>query len=102
MPYRKQISRKIGKEGFGGDLLSRSSEGSPQDREDVVSLLQKYVGSGQILAELPDIFQIQEYAREQLSLLPPALKLLQSSAEYPVEYSKELVEIQKELEKEHV
>ena len=39
---------------------------------------------------------------EQLSLLPPALKLLHSSAEYPVKYSKELVEIQKELEKEHV
>ena len=101
-PYRKQISRKIGKEGFGGDLLSRSSEGSPQDREDIVSLLQKYVGNGQILADLPDIVQIQEYAREQLSLLPPALKLLHSSAEYPVKYSKELVEIQKELEKEHV
>jgi len=102
LPYRKQISRKIGKEGFGGDLLSRSTEGSPQDREDVVSLLQKYVGNGQILADLPDIFQIQKYAREQLSLLPTAFKLLHSSAEYPVQYSKELVEIQKELEKEHV
>ncbi len=90
LPYRKQISRKIGKEGFGGDLLSRSTEGSPQDREDVVSLLQKYVGNGQILADLPDIFQIQKYAREQLSLLPTAFKLLHSSAEYPVEYSKEL------------
>ncbi len=102
LPYRKQISRKIGKEGFGGDLLSRSTEGSPQDREDVVSLLQKYVGNGQILADLPDIFQIQKYAREQLSLLPTAFKLLHSSAEYPVQYSTELVEIQKELEKEHV
>ncbi len=90
LPYRKQISRKIGKGGFGGDLLSRSTEGSAQNPKDVVSLLQKYVGNGQILAELPGIFQIREYAREQLSLLPPALKLLHSSAEYPVEYSKEL------------
>ena len=90
LPYRKQISRKIGKEGFSGDLLSRSTEGSPQDRDDVVPLLQKYVDNGQILADLPDLFQIQEHAQEQLSLLPAALKLLHSSEEYPVEYSKEL------------
>ncbi len=90
LPYRKQISRKIGKGGFGGDLLSRSTEGSGQDRKDVVSLLRKYVGNGQILADLPNIFQIREYAREQLSLLPAAFKLLHSSQEYPVEYSKEL------------
>jgi len=90
LPYRKQISRKIGKGGFGGDLLSRSTEGSAQDRKDVVSLLRKYVGNGQILADLPNIFQIREYAREQLSLLPAAFKLLHSSQEYPVEYSKEL------------
>ncbi len=90
LPYRKQISRKIGKGGFGGDLLSRSTEGSAQNPNDVVSLLQKYVGNGQILADLPDIFQIREYAREQLSLLPAAFKLLHSSQEYPVEYSKEL------------
>ncbi len=90
LPYRKQIYRRIGKEGFCGDLLSRSAERVPQDPSGLVPLLRQYVRNGHIMADLPDVFQIKEYAQKQLSLLPPALKLLHSSEEYPVEYSKEL------------
>lgn len=90
LPYRKQIYRRIGKEGFCGDLLSRSAERVPQDSSGLVPLLRQYVQKGHIMADLPDVFQIQQYAQKQLSLLPPALKLLHSSEEYPVEYSKEL------------
>ena len=95
LPYRKQIYRRIGKEGFCGDLVSRSAERVPQDPSGLVPLLRQYVRNGHMMADLPDVFQIKEYAQKQLSLLPPALKLLHSTEEYPVEFSKE-------LEKEHV
>ena len=90
LPYRKQIYRRIGKEGFCGDLVSRSAERVPQDPSGLVPLLRQYVRNGHMMADLPDVFQIKEYAQKQLSLLPAAFKLLHSSAEYPVEYSKEL------------
>ena len=102
LPYRKQISRRIGGEGFCGDLLSQWAERPPQDEGDVVPLLQQYVKSGQLLSDLPDVFEIKEYAREQLSKLPTPFKLLHTTQEYPVEYSKQLLEIQKELEREYV
>ena len=101
-PYRKHISRRIGKEGFYGDLLSRWAERPSQDTGDVVPLLRPFVENGQIISDIPDVFQIKEYSRDQLSKLPARFKLLHPTEEYPVEYSKELLENQKELERKHV
>lgn len=100
VPCRKRIFRRIKAGNFCGDLLCGYSESPPEDQGEVVPLLQKYVGNGQMISELPNVFQIREYTQQQLSKLPPALKLLHTRQEYPVEYSRQLREIQKELEKE--
>ena len=99
-PYRKQIFRKVGKEGFAGDLICRWDE-KIRIPEGAEPLLQKQIEGGQLIAEIPDVSEIKAYVQEQLSLLPSSFKLLHSVEEYPVEYSDQLIKVQKELAEEH-
>lgn len=91
LPYRKQIFRRIEERGFSGDLLSMWDEEPPQGEGYLEPLLRKYVENGQIVAELPDVFQIRGYAQEQISKLPSPFKVLDTAEEYPVEYSRQLL-----------
>ncbi|MEE8161419.1 MAG: hypothetical protein V3T61_07265, partial [Acidobacteriota bacterium] len=59
------------------------------------------VENGQLIAEIPDVSEIKAYVQEQLSQLPSSFKLLHSVEEYPVQYSDQLIKVQKELAEEH-
>lgn len=97
LPFRKQIYRKIDDGFFSGDILSRWDEPEPAPGDGFETLLEPVVQAGELLRELPDLFAIQEAARQQIGKLPASMKLLHSSEEYPVQYSKILVESQKAL-----
>ena len=102
LPYRKQVFRRIGDEGFAGDMICKWGLAPPQSERPTQPLLQKYIGNGQLVADTPDLSKIRDYAQDQISRLPEPLKLLDSSESYPVEYSRNLLEVQKALEKEYV
>ncbi len=102
LPHRKQIFRQLCTRGyFSGDWLCGASESAPEGAGEPHSLLQKYVQNGEILGELPDVFQIKEYAREQISKLPAALKRLDTTEPYRVEYSPHLRQVQGQLGETH-
>ena len=96
-PHRKQVFRQIEKGAFVGDVISRWDEVHPGE-----PLLQKYIEKGQLVTEPLNLLQIRERAQQQLSRLPTALKHLHSREEYPARYSQDLLDLQKELVKQHV
>lgn len=89
-PYRKQVLRKMQNEQMEEDLVVGCEEvpSSPDEKP----LLQPYVASGRLVADLPDIWQIQGTVKEQLSRLPTPLKHLHSTEVYPVRFSESLRE----------
>lgn len=93
MPCRKQVFRHTKEGVFAGDTIGRWGEDAAGE-----PLLQKYVERGRLTAELPNVFEIREKTCQQLARLPAALKLLHTAEEYPVEYSRQLLKVQKELE----
>lgn len=97
VPFRKQVFRQLREGKFAGDAIGRWDESMTGE-----PLLQKYIETGQLIAELPgDLREIRDRAQEQLSQLPTPFKLLHSAEEYPVEYSKRLLDIQRELEEQY-
>lgn len=96
LPYRKQVFRSLREGIFTGDVIARRGEELPEIT-DAEGLLQDYMQAGEFTAEIPRISQIREYAQDQLSKLPGALKLLHTAEEYPVTYSADLSKIRKEL-----
>jgi len=97
-PFRKQIYRSLAKAGFTRDLICRWDEAPPVGRgEEHQPLLAQYVKAGELCRDLPDVRAIKTYAQQQLALLPAPYKLLHSSQEYPVEFSRDLVKAREEL-----
>ncbi len=97
-PFRKQVYRSLARAGFAGDLICRWDEAAPISRGvEYQPLLDQYVKAGELCRDLPDVRAIKAYARRQLALLPTPHKLLHSSQEYPVEFSRELVKAREEL-----
>ena len=101
MPYRKQIFRKVSPAGFCGDVVARWNEVPAGAGSKSVALLKKYVGKGELTAELPDVFEIRDYAQSQLQALPDSIKVLEACPPYPVEYSAELLSARQELEHQY-
>lgn len=96
MPYCKQVFRRLDDGQFAGDTIARWDEALPGER-----LLQSFVKDGKLITPLPDVSQIKDYARRQIERLPTPYKRLHTAEEYPVEYSKKLIEAQKELQEEY-
>jgi len=56
-----------------------------------ILLLKKYVEDGNIVLEMPSIFEIQDYSSKQLEFLPTALKSLDvEPVLFPVELSQKI------------
>ena len=83
-------------------MISKWSLAPPQSENPTQPLLQKYIGNGQLVTDMPDLFKIRGYVQEQLSRPPDSVKVLDSSESYPVEHSRKLLEVQKALEKDYV
>jgi nicotinate phosphoribosyltransferase len=73
-PGPKQICRFIKGTLLKKDYLIIDSEEDPPDKS--IPLLRQYVKDGNILFEMPSVFDIQNYHSEQLELLPSSLKSL--------------------------
>ncbi|RPI27786.1 MAG: nicotinate phosphoribosyltransferase [Acidobacteria bacterium] len=97
-PFRKQVFRRLAAGGFDGDLICRCDEEPPAAGE-YQPLLKQYLRAGELCEILPDVESIRTYAQEQLALLPSAYKLLHSSEEYPVEFSRELIQARESLQR---
>ena len=101
LPYRKQIFRRTGKDGFLGDQIGRWDEAMPDD-EGWTPLLETFVSGGELTGELPTLCEIQTYSKDQIANLPDSLKHLDTPAAYSVEHSRKLLATRKDLEKESV
>ncbi|MFB3903275.1 MAG: nicotinate phosphoribosyltransferase [Acidobacteriota bacterium] len=99
-PFRKQVYRRLTRAGATGDLICRWDEPPPVSRDgEYQPLLAQYVKAGQLCREIPDVRAIKTYAQQQLALLPAPYRLLHSSQEYPVDFSRELTGAREELQK---
>ena len=63
-----------------------------------VPLLKEHVRKGELIAELPNVFEIRDYAQSQLRALPDSIKELEPCPPYLVEYSADLLSARRELE----
>ena len=98
MPYRKQIFRKGSSAGFCGDVIARWDEVPAGLGSASVPLLKEHVRKGELIAELPNVFEIRDYAQSQLRALPDSIKELEPCPPYLVEYSADLLSARRELE----
>ncbi|RPJ60776.1 MAG: nicotinate phosphoribosyltransferase [Acidobacteria bacterium] len=97
-PFRKQVYRRLTRAAFAGDVICRWDEVPPAGRDtEYQPLLAQYVKAGELCRDLPDIRAIKAYAQKQLDSLPTAHKLLHSSQEYPVKFSRDLIKAREEL-----
>ena len=101
LPYRKQLFRRTGKDGFLGDQIGRWDEAMPDD-EGWTPLLETFVSGGELTGELPTLCEIQAYSKDQIANLPDSLKHLDTPAAYSVEHSRKLLATREDLEKESV
>jgi len=93
-PYCKQVWRESADDGtFSGDIIAMSDEQEQRGEP----LLVKVMSEGRIIDPLPDLKQSQEYARQQLTRLPPRFKKLVHPEYYHVGYSDRLEELRNEL-----
>ena len=84
----KQIFREVDANGkFTGDVVGLADEsinGNP--------ILKKVIDKGKLIAELPCLDDIRNYAMNQLDSLPVCLFSLRGNAYYPVKLSERLIE----------
>ncbi|WP_456457055.1 nicotinate phosphoribosyltransferase [Thermovibrio sp.] len=89
-PGRKQVYRQGGKDLI--TLWNEKAEGEP--------LLEKVMEKGKLLKELPSLSESREYFLARFNSLPEELKDIYSKREYPVYFSKELLNLKGKLEEE--
>ncbi|KON34286.1 MAG: hypothetical protein AC479_01155 [miscellaneous Crenarchaeota group-6 archaeon AD8-1] len=93
LPGRKQIYRYKNKKGyFDHDLIGLDNEcllGDP--------LLEKVIDEGKLIYNLPSLESIRNRAKENLRCLPAKYKALESSPEYPVKLSQNLLDMIRRL-----
>jgi nicotinate phosphoribosyltransferase len=93
-PCCKQVWRESADDGtFDGDIIAMSDEHERRGEP----LLVQVMSEGRVIEPLPDLKQSQEYARLQLSRLPPRFKNLTHPDHYQVRYSERLEEQRSEL-----
>lgn len=82
-PGRKQVFRRFDADGrMNGDTLALENGDGPG-----TPLIECVMRDGRRLAPSPTLAQIRERSREQLELLPPACRSLETAPPYPVEVS---------------
>jgi len=87
-PGRKQIYRQREKDLI--TLWNEKAEGEP--------LLEKVMEKGRLLKELPSLSESREYFLTRFNSLPEELKDIYSKRKYPVHFSRELLNLKRELE----
>lgn len=85
-PGRRQVFRSVDGEGrICGDLLGLDSDDAPGER-----LLVPVLRAGRRVGPPPSLESLRERAREQMAMLPEALRALAPAAPYPVALSPSL------------
>jgi nicotinate phosphoribosyltransferase len=86
-PGRKQVFRLSHSDGSSrGDVIAREAERYPQAQ----LLLSRVMREGKRLTPSPNLEQIRDRARHELSCLPEPCRRLQNPEPYPVRFSREL------------
>ena len=89
-PGRKQVYRQSEKDLI--TLWDEKGEGEP--------LLEKVIEGGNLIKRLPTLKESREYFLDRFNSIPQELKNIYVEKEYPVYFSKELLKLKRELEKE--
>jgi nicotinate phosphoribosyltransferase len=95
LPGAKQIYRQYARDGkIKEDVLSLETEEAARNS---VGLLVKILSGGKLVYDMPNISDVQHFARKQLDTLPPKFKTLESRAKSPLRISAELSAITRSL-----
>jgi nicotinate phosphoribosyltransferase len=94
-PAKKQVYRIRDEKGImAEDIIGLENEnigGQP--------LLEKFIDNGKLVNYLPPLEEIRGYCKKEIDGLPPYLKILGKSKNYPVRYSDALLKLSTETEK---
>ncbi len=93
LPGKKRVWRIIEKGKFVRDVISLDDESI----DNALPLLEKVVEKGKIICNRPSLEEIRNNARENLSNLPDIYKKLDRAPIYPVEFSRDLVELREHI-----
>ncbi len=93
LPGKKRVWRIVEKGKFIKDVISLDEE----HIYDALPLLEKIIEKGKVICNMPSLEEIRNNARENLSNLPDIYKKLDGAPVYPVEFSRELVELRKHI-----
>jgi nicotinate phosphoribosyltransferase len=93
LPGKKRVWRIIEKGKFLRDVISLDNE----DIDNAIPLLEKVVENGKIICNRPSLEEIRHIAGENLSNLPDIYKKLDGAPVFPVEFSKDLVELREHI-----
>ncbi|MEM3626996.1 MAG: nicotinate phosphoribosyltransferase [Candidatus Bathyarchaeia archaeon] len=93
LPGKKQIFRQRDQRG----MYARDIIGLEDEKINGEPLLVKVMENGEIVAKLPSLEEIRNYALKCLSELPEKYKRLRNAAKYPVRLSPRLREIKRKL-----
>jgi nicotinate phosphoribosyltransferase len=98
-PCPKQIFRFEKNNSFIKDIIALEEE----KIENANPLLLQYIKDGQLIQNLPNLFEIKKYHQKQIASLQRRFKkITHTEVKYPVFLSRRLKKVIKELEKEHV
>lgn len=93
LPGKKRVWRIVEKGKFVRDVISLDDE----DIDNAIPLLEKVVENGKIICNRPSLEEIRHIAGENLSNLPDIYKKLDGAPVYPVEFSRDLVELREHI-----
>ncbi len=93
LPGKKRVWRIVEKGKFVRDVISLDDESI----DNALPLLEKVVEKGKIICNRPSLEEIRNNARENLSNLPDIYKKLDRAPAYPVEFSRDLVELREHI-----
>jgi nicotinate phosphoribosyltransferase len=93
LPGKKRVWRIVEKGKFVRDIISLDDESI----DNALPLLEKVVEKGKIICNRPSLEEIRNNARENLSNLPDIYKKLDRAPIYPVEFSRDLVELREHI-----
>jgi nicotinate phosphoribosyltransferase len=94
---KKQIFRRYDAQGhMDRDTITLRDEALPE----ASPLLQNFMASGRLTRELPTLKESREFFLSQFALLPEPYKALEEPAQYPVDLSPGLQDLQARVERE--
>ncbi len=93
LPGKKRVWRIVEKGKFVRDIISLDDESI----DNALPLLEKVVEKGKIICNRPSLEEIRNNALENLSNLPGIYKKLDGAPIYPVEFSRDLVELREHI-----